>query len=157
MGITIHYEFKFKGTPEQALEKLKKVRNTALDLPFEKVKEIWELDYSKGFNDDIENKRAASDDAGSYRWAKIQYEQRGKWKNNALISDPNAELYKGWVFTAWSGAGCSIQAACNLAVRASISCSRNSDSIFSRTVGTPIRTLASKPSSSRRPGKCRGT
>lgn len=106
MGITIHYEFKFKGTPEQALEKLKKVRNTALDLPFEKVKEIWELDYSKGFNDDTENKRAVGDDTESYRWAKIQYEQRGKWKNNALISDPNTKLYKGWVFTAWSGAGC---------------------------------------------------
>lgn len=103
MGLTIHYDFEFKGTPKEALSKLESIRNIAMDLPFKEVGDLWELDYSKNFNDDIENKRIAGKDSESYRWAKIQY---GPKYSEGLIGKLDVSQFKGWVFTVWTGKGC---------------------------------------------------
>lgn len=103
MGLTVHYDLKFRGIPEQVLDKLKRIRNIALDLPFKNVGEIWELDYSKDLNDDAENSRIANIDAESYRWAKIQYAPR---YIDGLKGEFDAKQFKGWVFKIWVGSGC---------------------------------------------------
>ena len=40
MGLTIHYDVEFKGTQKLLVDKLNKIRNICLDLPFEEIGEV---------------------------------------------------------------------------------------------------------------------
>lgn len=105
MGLTIHWDLQFKGTAEQALQKLKTIHSIAQDLPFEKISDIWELNYNTDYNDDSENKKIANDLASNYRWAKIQYSPPHEC-NNKYNNSENDTKFKGWVFMAYAGEGC---------------------------------------------------
>lgn len=103
MGLTIHYNFKFKGTKEEARNKLLQVKTIAEKLPFKEVGDLWDLDYSKSFNDEEENKKCAKGKEGDYRWAKIQYEPRDIDSSRIKISDGK---FEGLVLMLWAGNGC---------------------------------------------------
>ena len=106
MGLTLHYELKFQGTAEEARAKLQEVSRMARALPFKNVGEIWELDYSKDFNNDDENKRQAGEDEDGYRWAKIQLQPRGEWIGRTQYPNKDGSKYKGYVVELWAGKGC---------------------------------------------------
>jgi len=91
MGLTIHFKFEFKGSETEVKNKLLKVRDKAKELGFAEVEdELWELDYSR--KDERERDEA-------YNWAKIQYEQFDKTKEEV-------RKYKGYVINLWAGPGC---------------------------------------------------
>lgn len=106
MGLTIHYEFKFKGNGEEVKARLQGVWSTAIKLGFKSASRLFELDYSKHFNDDLENIRCGGDDHDGYRWIKIQYEPRGKWIGDKHYPEKDTTLYKGWALRVWAGKGC---------------------------------------------------
>ena len=97
MGLTVHWKLDFKGSEDEAKKKLETIKDICEDLPVEEVNGIWELDYSKCFNDDKENIRCAGKYSECYRWAKIQYEARE-------IKDER--LFKGFVVNIIIGEGC---------------------------------------------------
>ena len=106
MGLTIHYEFKFKGSGEEVKARLQGVWSAAIKLGFKSVSKMVELDYSKHFNDDLENIRCGGDDYEGYRWIKIQYEPRGKWVGDKHFPENDTAMFKGWAFRTWAGKGC---------------------------------------------------
>lgn len=112
MGLTIHWDLKFKGTEEQAKDRLTKLVNVvkATGIPVKEISEVWELDYSKDFNNDVENARYGKENEDVYRWAKIQYQPRyveSSENGRRRFSMPeNAGNYKGYVVRFWVGDGC---------------------------------------------------
>ena len=103
MGLTIHYGLRFKGSAKEAKAQIKKVK--ILGDAFKKnrmlaeVGDVWEMDFSKGFNDKEENALKGGDEAEGYRWAKIQYMPRE-------VSQANMAKCQGFVVMLWAGAGC---------------------------------------------------
>ena len=107
MGLTIHYDLKFQGTAEEARAKLQEVSRVARALPFKTVGKIWELDYSKDYNNDEENKRQAeSEEMDGYRWAKIQLQPSHEHVGNTYSPNRHQSEYKGYVIELWAGEGC---------------------------------------------------
>jgi len=106
MGLTLHYELRFQGTAEEVRVKLQEVSRIARTLPFKTIRDIWELDYSKDFNNNKENKRQAGEDEDGYRWAKIQLQPRGEWIGRIQYPNKDGSKYKGYVVELWAGKGC---------------------------------------------------
>ncbi len=106
MGLTIHYDLKFQGTAEEARVKLQEISRVARALSFKNIGKIWELDYSKDFNNDEENKRKAGEDEDGYRWAKIQSQPRGDWIGRTRYPNKDGSKYKGYTVELWAGEGC---------------------------------------------------
>jgi len=111
MGLTIHWKFRFEGNKEEAKSILLSIREKLADWPLAELSPLWELDYSKDFNDDEENKSKAGDGLNDYRWAKIQYQppdicRKGKDGMRTWSRSNIYPKYKGWVFMAWAGEGC---------------------------------------------------
>lgn len=94
MGLTVHYDLKFRGTETEVQNKLKDLRICALQLPFAKVNGPALLDYGKWTSE----KYHAEKGYGDWRdWASIQgmnYEKR------------KADGPKAFCLNLWPGPGC---------------------------------------------------
>jgi hypothetical protein len=99
MGLTIHYRLRSTTrSPTRARELVRRLRSRALDLPFERVDDIIELQ-------DTECDFQEHDDKYPYRWLLIQTRQ--------LVPDPRDEGCRHSVnplhvvaFSTWPGNGC---------------------------------------------------
>lgn len=80
MGLTIHYEFEFKGTNEQLLKKIEALRADFLTLDVEKLSPIWEVDPRR-FNDTDYVNSMYSKNAGWLRWWMINSANKGYKKH----------------------------------------------------------------------------
>lgn len=108
MGLTIHWNLKYKGTQASVLIKLYLLKTTVASiLPKVKQEPLWKLDYSINFNDEKENiKQAGKEYAETYRWAKIQLAPRDVIKDRTYYPPKDYNQYRGYVVRFWVGAGC---------------------------------------------------
>lgn len=107
MGLTIHFDFEFKGSQEQAGQKLETLREKVLDLPVKFVSEVLPLDYSKDIKDEQHEREIAGECARLYSWAKIQYRQDGKFQEDgSFVKDEHEKEYRGYVLMIQTGEGC---------------------------------------------------
>ncbi len=92
MGLTIHYSIKTTArSPKKAREQVEKMRQLALDLPFEEVGEVQELDSP--------NSKTADK---SQRWLIIQAEQYISHQGRMYDVTPT----KIFAVSIWPGEGC---------------------------------------------------
>ena len=93
MGLTVHFEFEFKGTKSEAKEKLRIIRKKARKLSVDEVGQLVKLDWKQGTKD-------ADKQIG---WMKIQY-TRSIRKDDGIWMDVYPEI--GYGFVSDIGDGC---------------------------------------------------
>jgi len=88
MGLTVHWALKFKGTEQEALEKLEQLKDRIKDLPIEEIDGPVELNYKK--------------------WKEGRYRSREDWRDWACIQLGfwNWEIKKAFCLHVWPGEGC---------------------------------------------------
>lgn len=107
MGLTVHWQLKYQGTDLEVLTKLAMLSAIAPKFGFKIARYPWRVNYAKSFEDEAESLRNVNRvDLESYRWAKIQSENRGTYTDSQFIPDPNYNKYQGWISHLWAGNGC---------------------------------------------------
>ena len=129
MGITIHYELRFRGGEERVKQVLRQIGEIAANIGFRESQKLWQVDYQTDFNHpdeftpmaDGEGKRQGKKVIDeTYRWAKIQYEppimpmlsyqdspvERRKKELQIARGREQIWKYSGWVQHLWFGEGC---------------------------------------------------
>lgn len=102
MGLTIHYSFKFKGTEQQAREKMQALHRAAEDLPFEECSWLQELEGDK-----CDYNKIKSDDPN--RWLCIQagadvyLPKKSPTGGTSSATVPPTKMI---AFSAWPGKNC---------------------------------------------------
>jgi len=104
MGLTVHYSFKFRGTEEEVIDKLRQVRDVAMKLPFEEIDGPVELDYKFWT---LEKYRAGKGYGDWRDWACIQYQI-----DKQRIDNAGRKIFwsesptKAFCLHLWPGEGC---------------------------------------------------
>jgi len=121
MGLSIHYQLRFKGTPAQARKVLNRLGEIAEKIGFAEVQDgVSFVDYKTGFND-VDKHTPLNPDGeidGGYRWAKIQGQPRApymeEWETEEMYAERLAKWerdrpvkhHSGYVKRIWFGEGC---------------------------------------------------
>lgn len=121
MGLTIHYTIKHRGKKEQLKDKLEKIRQACLDLPFEEVgevkvvkitKETWtaykrlqqECNYPNNTDENLERRdRILEENFGVTTWQMIEADHY--WRGTKLIDCTGKPTTLVGLYL-WPGQGC---------------------------------------------------
>ena len=121
MGLSIHYQLRFKGTPAGARKVLNRLGEVASEIGFAEVQDgVSFVDYKTGFNDADKHTPLNTDGEidEAYRWAKIEGRPCSpymeEWETEEMYDIRLAEwdrnhpykLHSGYVKKLWFGDGC---------------------------------------------------